>query len=132
MVETFRLPRKAFSPKKVILIVDGHVTHKSIAAVEYATECGVVMVCLLPHTTHRMQPLDKTIYGPLKTAYNTACDNWMVGHAGQRITAYDQAELFGIAYSAIATVMKAVTGFASTGLWPFNPDVFDSDDFLAC
>ena len=28
------------------------------------------MICLPPHTTHRMQPLDRTIYGPLKLHYN--------------------------------------------------------------
>ena len=117
--------------RKVILIVDGHVTHKSLEAVEYASANGVVMICLPPHTTHRMQPLDKTIYGPLKCAYNAACDQWMVCHAGDRISAYDQAELFGKAYTTIATVKKAVTGFESTGLWPFNPDIFTPEDFAA-
>ena len=26
---------------------------------------------------------------------------------------------------------KAVLGFRSTGLWPFNPDVFSAEDFRA-
>jgi len=25
---------------------------------------------------------------------------------------------------------KAISGFACTGLWPYNPDVFTDDDFL--
>ena len=59
---------------KVLLVMDGHVTHKSLQAIDYARENSIVMICLPPHTTHCMQPLDRTIYGPLKTAYNAACD----------------------------------------------------------
>jgi len=38
---------------------------------------------LPPHTTHRMQPLDRTFYGPLKAHYNTECDKWMTIRVAQ-------------------------------------------------
>ena len=116
--------------QKVILIVDGHASHKSLDVVEYASEQGVVMISLPPHTTHRMQPLDKTFFGPLKGAYNKVCDQWMLSHLGQRITCYDQAGLFGAAYNTVASVGKAVSGFQSTGIWPPNEDIF-TDDYFA-
>jgi len=115
---------------KVILILDGHCSHKSLEVIDLARSNGVVIVCLPPHTTHRLQPLDRTFYGPLKSKYNSECDKFMLSHAGQRIGQFDLAALFGAAYIRTASVEKAVTGFKSTGIWPFNPDVFSDVDFL--
>ena len=116
--------------KKVLLIMDGHSSHKSLAAIELARSNSLVMICLPPHTTHKMQPLDRAVYGPLKVNYNCECDKWMTMHAGQRISQYDQAELFGRAYVRTATMEKSLSGFSCTGLWPFNPDIFTAEDFL--
>src|SRR5215469_16473188 len=46
---------KASVTNRVLLILDGHSSHKSLAAIELARSTGVSMVCLPPHTTHRMQ-----------------------------------------------------------------------------
>ena len=72
-----------------------------------------------------MQPLDKTVDGPLKTSYNTECDRWMLTNPAQRITMFEQGKLFGAAFMKIACMQKAVNGFERRGLWPFNPDVFE-------
>ena len=62
---------KPTQEKKVLLIMDGHSSHKSLEAFDFARQHGVVRISLPPHTTHRMQPLDRTFYGPLKAHYNT-------------------------------------------------------------
>jgi hypothetical protein len=121
---------KPSQERKVLLLVDGHSSHKTYAAIELARASGVTMICFPPHTTHRMQPLDLTVYGPLKANYNRACDAWMVSHPGVRITQYDLAGLFCTAYLHTATMDKAINGFATPGLWPFNPNKFSKDDFL--
>ena len=121
---------KPTQSRKVILILHGHSSHKTLAAVELARNSGVVMISLPPHTTHRVQPLDRTVFGPLKAHYNSECDKWMVSHVGQRISQYDIASLFGKAYLKTATMDKAISGFECTGLWPYNPDVFGEDEFL--
>ena len=79
---------KATVDNKVILLLDGHVPHKSLEAGELCRENGVVLVCLTPHTTHQLQPLDKTLYGPLKRNYNEECDWWMLRNPAQRITMF--------------------------------------------
>lgn len=121
---------KPTEDKKVLLIMDGHGSHKSLEAIDIARSQGLVLICLPPHTTHRMQPLDRTIYGPLKVNYNAECDKWMTQNAGRRISQYDQASLFGAAYIRTATMDKAISGFRCSGLWPYNPDVFGAEDFL--
>jgi len=66
----------------------------------------------------------------IKSNYNAECDKFMLCNAGRRIGQFDLAALFGAAYVRTASVEKAVSGFKSTGIWPFNPDVFTHGDFL--
>ena len=53
----------------------------------------------------------------------------MTSNAGKRITFYDIAALFGAAHTRTSTIDKAVSGFSSCGLWPFNPAVFRGADY---
>ncbi|VVD01171.1 unnamed protein product [Leptidea sinapis] len=40
------------------LVLDGHVTYtKNLEAIELARANGVIMLCLPPHCTHRLQPM---------------------------------------------------------------------------
>lgn len=105
--------------------MDGHSSHKSLAAIQMARNHGVTMVCLPPHTTHRMQPLDLTVFEPLEKNYNRKCDKWMTSNPGCRITTFDQAALFGVAYVKSASMEKAMKGFE-----PFDPDRIPEDESL--
>ena len=122
---------KPSKEKPILLLLDGHSSHKSLSTIEFARENGIIMISFPPHSTHKMQPLDRTVYGPLKAAYNRKCDKWMTttSRVGRRISVFDQAELFGKAYIATATMHNALSGFRCTGMWPYNPDVFQAEDF---
>lgn len=37
---------------KVILFVDGHTSHKSLVAIDFARENGIIMISFPPHSTH--------------------------------------------------------------------------------
>ena len=118
--------------EKVILLLDGHASHMTLEAVEYGRTHGIVMISFPPHSTHHMQPLDRTFFGPLKMQYHKECDKWMMTqHVGQRISPYQLAELFGLAYTAVANIAKAQSGFSCTGMWPYNPDVYTNADFAS-
>lgn len=41
------------------------------------------------------------------------------------------AEIFNNAYVKIATMEKAISGFKSSGIYPYNPDKFTKEDFEA-
>jgi len=112
-----------------LLLLDGHISHKSLAVIDLARQNGVVMITFPPHSTHKLQPLDRVMYGPLKTYYAQECDKWMISNPGKRISDYDIAGIFSSAYTRAATMDKGVNGFACTGLYPFNPDVFGDSDF---
>lgn len=110
-----------------LIILDGHHSHKTIAAINFAREHGIIMIQLPPHCTHRLQPLDRTFFKSLKSAYRRAADNWMVTHKGRRITTYEVASIFATAYNNVATVESAVKGFEVCGIWPYNDTKFDQE-----
>ena len=50
---------------------------------------GIVLLTIPPHTSHRLQPLDKAVYGPFKSYYNRAIDCWMWNNPGKTLKFYD-------------------------------------------
>ena len=64
--------------RPVLLILDGHHSHESLDILEAAIKNDVNILCLPPHTTHYLQPLDRTVFGPLMKAYNRASGMYRV------------------------------------------------------
>ena len=117
--------------KRVLLCMDNHVSHVSLEAIEFAKANGIILLTFPPHTSHRLQPLDKTVYGPLKQSYNNECAKWMLNNPGRTITIHEISGLLGGAYPRAVTPSNIVSGFKATGIVPYNPDVFTDEDFLA-
>lgn len=78
-----------------------------------------------------MQPLNMTYLKSLKCGYETKCDSWMVTNPGKRIIFFNMTAIFGRAYLKTATYDKAVNGFSSSGLWPFDKNTFIAEEFAA-
>jgi len=78
----------------VLLLLDNHASHVSLQAINYSRENHITMLGFPPHTTHKLQPLDVAVFGPLKTYYSQACDSFMVNNPGRTITDYDIGKLF--------------------------------------
>lgn len=116
--------------KQVLLLLDGHTTHtKNIEAINLACEYGIITLSFPAHTTHRLQPLDKSFFKSLKTNYNGASSSWLRTNPGNTIKQTTVSELLGIAYSKSVRMDIALNGFKSTDIWPCNRHEFDDDDF---
>lgn len=67
--------KKVFHPETVrlggrrLLLIDGHSSHVSAEFIEYCWAKKIVPLCLPPHTTHYLQPLDVGCFGPLTKSY---------------------------------------------------------------
>lgn len=109
---------------KVLLLLDGHSSHKSLEAQIYAKNNGVILFCFPPHTTHRVQPLDICFFGPLTTYYNQELLNWLRNHPGRVVTHFQVGEIFKAAYQKAATMSNAEKGFAKAGIFPYNENIF--------
>ncbi|CAG5012050.1 unnamed protein product [Parnassius apollo] len=114
----------------VLLILDGHASHKELAVIKYARNHHIHMLSTPPHTTHKLQPLDRTFFKPFKSVFATASSAWMKRNPAARITDYDIAALVDEAFSRAARLDIAQNGFKCTGIYPFNPEIFTDIDFL--
>jgi transposase-like protein len=122
---------KPTTDKPVLLILDNHETHISIESLNLAKENGVVMLTFPPHTSHKLQPLDRTVFGPYKGYYNSGVSGWMLSNPGRPVQIYDVAGLIGSAYNKAFTKENIEKGFKVTGIFPFLRDIFTDDEFLS-
>lgn len=130
--EHFLLHTQASKSNPALLILDGHKTHtQNITVIDRARENGVTILCLPPHTSHRMQPLDVSFMAPLTTFYTQEVEMWLRNHPGRCVTISEVGSLFGKAYLRASTPLNAINGFLKTGLCPLNPTVFTEDMFAA-
>ncbi|KAB0803180.1 hypothetical protein PPYR_00150 [Photinus pyralis] len=116
---------------KVLLILDNHNSHLSPKGLDICKENGIVLLTIPPHTSHRLQPLDVSVYGPFKTFYNQACDDFMIQNPGQIISLKNIAKLVEVAYQRAFTPVNIVKGFSATGISPFNSQIFSEEDFCS-
>lgn len=115
----------------VLLILDGHYSHtKNLDVINLARANHVLILSLPAHTTHKLQPLDRTFMGPLKTYYSEFIRQELL-HGEKRLGPFDVAHLFGKAYLECTRGSIAVNGFRVTGIWPCNRNIFPESDFLA-
>lgn len=83
---------------KILLILDNHASHCSLEAITFCREHYITILGFPHHTTHRLQPLDVSIFWLIKTFYSQACENVMVNHPGSVISEAHIPTLFGEAY----------------------------------
>ncbi|KOB76398.1 hypothetical protein OBRU01_03861 [Operophtera brumata] len=114
----------------VLLLLDGHCSHKTLAVINCCRENYIHLLSLPPHTTHKLRPLERTFMEPFKCAYNQRCDMWMRENAGSRITDYDIAGLVNEAFTKVARMEIAVSGFKCTGIYPFDRNLFSDLNYL--
>ena len=115
---------------QVVLIMDNHQSHLSYEALSIAKENFVDIITLPPHTSNKTQPLDRTVFGPMKSHYNQLANSWMMRNVGKLITIYQIAELAGTALTKAATPENVIAGFRVSGVWPFDRYIFSNVDYL--
>ena len=106
-----------------LLILDGHSSHESLGLLEAAKAATIHVFSLPPHTTHDLQPLDKTVFGSLKKHYNAKCSEYMVAHPDHKIDKQSWPALFASSLEAGVSPANLISGFQACGIYPFNPNI---------
>ncbi|KAF2904638.1 hypothetical protein ILUMI_01537 [Ignelater luminosus] len=114
-----------------LIIMDNNESHLSIEALDLAKENGIILLTLPLHCSHKLQPLDVTVFRSFRKFYNAACDTWMINNPGKPITIYTIAGLVGDAFPKIIYLLNISNGFKETGIEPFNSGIFTEEDFLS-
>jgi hypothetical protein len=67
-----------------LLIIDGHSSYVTARFIAYCITSKINLFLLPPHSSHKTQPLDLSIFGPLKTALNLEVDR-ILRHSTMRL-----------------------------------------------
>ena len=115
---------------QIIVIMDNHESHINLNSVMFAKEKGINIVTLPPHTSNKTQPLDLSVFRPLKAYFNGAANVWMLTNPGKTISIYQMVELMGEAWLKAATPLNIKSAFKTAGIWPLDRHVFRDEQFL--
>ena len=114
----------------VLLLLDNHGSHLSVEAIDYCKANGVVLFSFPPHCSHKLQPLDRSVFRSLKHFVSEASDMWMKNNPGQNMSIYNIPSIVKSACPLALTPLNIISGFRVSGMFPFNPNVFKDSEFL--
>jgi hypothetical protein len=104
-----------------LLILDGHESHNSVQFTEFCAENNIITLCMPPHASHLLQPLDIACFGPLKKAYGYQVGELIRTHINH-VTKIEFLLAYYAAHQASFTPENIQAGFRGAGLVPFNPE----------
>jgi hypothetical protein len=104
-----------------LLIIDGHESHNSLDFQKYCKDHGIITICMPPHSSHLLQPLDVGCFAPLKQAYGRQVESLMRTQISH-ITKQEFLSCFKRAFDASFTASNVQGGFQGAGLVPFDPE----------
>ena len=107
-----------------LLFVDGHNSHVNMKFLDWCDRNRILVAVYPPHSTHRLQPLDVSLYSPLAHYYSQNLDEWI--HKTQGLTRISKRHFFSIfwpAFQSAFTTKNVFSGWERTGLHPFDPEV---------
>jgi hypothetical protein len=81
---------------------------------------NIIAICMPPHSSHLLQPLDVGCFGPLKRAYGGLVEAKMrLGY--NHIDKLDFLNTYPTAHRTVFTPQNIQSGFAAAGILPFEP-----------
>lgn len=115
----------------VLLLLDNHESHLNIEGLDYCKENGIIVLTFPPHCTHRLQPLDVTVFSSFKTLINIHCTYHMRQSAGKPITVHNLPGIVTDPWRSACSQTNVINGFQKNGICPLIRDIFTEADFLA-
>ena len=105
-----------------LLILDGHESHTSQDFKDYCLEHKILTLCMPPHSSHILQPLDVVCFSPLKQKYSQRVRDL----ARRRVFHIDKEGFlpaFRDAFFDVFTEQNCRKAFEASGLVPTNAQV---------
>jgi len=105
-----------------LLVLDGHGSHHTTDFELYCKEHKIITLCMPPHSSHLLQPLDVSCFGPLKQAYGKQIEH-LIRSSITHISKTEFLPAFYTAFKASLTEKNIKGGFRGAGLVPLDPEV---------
>jgi hypothetical protein len=120
-IQHFHENTKHCKGKWRLLLFDGHSSHQTAEFRDFCLQNCILTLCMPAHTSHILQPLDVSCFGPLKKVYGAQIEKKMrlgVNH----ISKEEFLPAFFTAHQQAMTTGNITSGFKVTGLVPFDPE----------
>ncbi|KAJ3561060.1 hypothetical protein NP233_g10428 [Leucocoprinus birnbaumii] len=112
----------------ILLIFDGHGSHVTDEMVDLAATNHIELFCFPPHTTHKLQPLDVGVFGPLQRSWADTCDDY-VARFGVGLRRRDVVSQYMSARNKAFKQETILKAWEKCGIRPLNPSIFKREDF---
>jgi hypothetical protein len=107
-----------------LLFTDGHSSHLNMEFIKWCDKHYILLAIYPPHSTHRLQPLDVSLFSPLATFYGQELDGYIHETRGLcGITKRDFLRLFWPAFIKAFSQSNIESGWRKTGLYPLDSTV---------
>ena len=117
------LPYMKRRPGPRVIIGDNLGSHLSVNVVEKCLENDIRFVFLPPNATDFLQPLDVSVFRPLKGQWRSVLNAWKDRNFGSIPKAkFPQLLRTAVEQCAVRTTVNIISGFRATGIIPFDPD----------
>jgi len=113
--------RKAGTRNRILLF-DGHNSHVNINFLEYCVKNRVIPICLPPHTSHRLQPLDVSVFSPYKQAYRRELRSRFENHE-VGVSKRNFYQIVSFARTQALTEHNIRSGFWYAGIIPSDGEI---------
>lgn len=106
----------------VVLFVDGHSSHLTMELSDFCIQNKIELVALYPNATHILQPMDISVFHPLKSGWKRGLQRYKVANEGKKIKRENFAPLLKEVIQETITPEMIKNGFRTCGLFPLNAD----------
>jgi hypothetical protein len=110
------------SNSRHLLIIDGHSFYVTARFIAYCITSNIDLFLLPPHLSHKTQPLNLSIFGPLKTALNFEVDR-IFRRSTMRLPRVGWTSAYIKARARCFRPSSIESGFRKAEIYPFDPDI---------
>ncbi|KZS02388.1 Uncharacterized protein APZ42_000591, partial [Daphnia magna] len=98
-------------------------------SVKYAKDNGIILLTFPPHCSHKLQPLDVSVFFPFKRSLRHCHNEWLQAHPGPRIGIKNVAGLSKVPFLTKIVPENILSGFAKADILPFNRSIIPASEF---
>ena len=105
-----------------LLIINSYSSHVTARFIAYCITSKIDLFLLPPHLLHKTQPLDLSIFRPLKTVTNLEVDR-IFRHSTMRLLRIEWTSAYIKARARCFKPSSIESGFRKAGIYLFNPEI---------
>ena len=123
---------KPFESQPILLILDNCSFHVDVSIIDYAKEHHITLLSFPSHCSHRLQPLDVSVFELFKTYQDNKMDSWIRKNPSKSTSIHVIPSIVSYAFSLTFTPSNIAAGFPKTGIYPFDKNAITLMNICKC